>query len=61
MLCTFLFSQKSIKTREPLAKRCFFRKDHTAIQERCVPLGTTASGTALGVGSREFDFLQRKI
>jgi hypothetical protein len=29
-------------------------KEHTVIQERYVPLGTTASGTALGIGSRGF-------
>lgn len=29
-------------------------KEHTVIQERYVPLGTTAYGTALGIGSRGF-------
>ena len=41
---TFLFSRK-------------VAKEHTAIQERYVPLGTTAFGTALGVGLREFVYL----
>lgn len=31
-----------------------YAKEHTAIHKRYVPPGTTASGTALGDGSREF-------
>ncbi|WP_295044025.1 hypothetical protein, partial [Sulfuricurvum sp.] len=40
-ICTFLFSRK-------------VPKEHTAIQERFAPLGTSAFGAALGIGLRDY-------
>jgi hypothetical protein len=45
--CTFLFSRK-------------VPKEHTAIQKRFAPLGTSASGAALGNGLRDYFIVVRR-